>query len=105
MLFFCEGPAASGGATPIIPSHLVARYLRAAHPTLADRLDQHGVRYVRVLPTDDDATSPLGKSWRSTFGATREVAEAAMTCDGVSFTWLPNGDLRTVSSRLPAFAH
>ena len=67
VMFFCEVPAQMGGATPIIPSHAVATYLRKAHPELASELAERGVRYVRVLPEENDPTSPIGKSWRAAF--------------------------------------
>jgi hypothetical protein len=100
--FFCETPAAEGGATPIVPSHAVAAYARGAHPEFADKLASLGVRYARVLPDEDDPSSPIGKSWRSSFGATRAEAEAAMTAAGTSWEWLSEGGVRTVTKAMPA---
>ena len=103
VVFFCEKPAVQDGATPIIPSHAVARHLRKTHPVVAAKFAQLGVRYARTLPLEHDPSSPIGKSWRAAFNATtREEAEAAMTAAGTSWTWLPSGDVRTVTKRLPA---
>jgi len=95
--FFCEKPAAEGGATPIIMSHLVTAHLRSSHPRTAEKLQELGVRYLRVQPEATDSTSALGKSWKVTFGETREEAEAQMAREGYTWTWLPGGGLRTVS--------
>ena len=103
VFFFCETPAADKGATPIIPSHAVVEHLEAVHPEVAERLRRLGVRYVRTLPEEDDTTSPIGKSWKSSFAAaTREQAEAAMAAAGMTWTWLPNGDVRTVTKPMAA---
>ena len=103
VLFFCETPAAAGGATPIIPSHAVASYLRERHPRVADKLARLGVRYARVLPSEPDLSSPIGKSWRDAYNAIdRAEAEATMAAEGTSWTWLPNGELRTVTKPMPA---
>ena len=101
--FFCEVAPPSGGATPIIPSHQVADYLRRTHPQFAAKLAQLGVRYVRILPEETDLTSPLGKSWKATFNVnTREDAEAAMRAAGVEWEWREGGDLKTISKPMAA---
>jgi hypothetical protein len=103
IFFFCQVAPGSGGATPIMPSHQVASYIRRAHPALAAKLARLGVRYVRVLPEQTDPASPLGKSWTDTFHArTREEAEAAMREAGVDWEWRAGGDLKTISKRMPA---
>jgi len=103
IFFFCEVAPRSGGATPIVPSHQVASYIRRAHPELAAKLARLGVRYVRILPERTDAASPLGKSWTATYNAsTRAEAEAAMREAGVEWEWRSGGDLKTVSKPMPA---
>ena len=102
--FFCEVPPAAGGQTPILPSVWAARYLRSAHPELAERLAVRGVRYVRIMPATTDETSPLGRSWQSTLGAaSRDEAQAALGRMQMSFEWLePHGDLKAVSKPMVA---
>ena len=101
--FFCDTPALVGGATPLVRSRDVARYLRRRHPEVAARLAEHGVRYVREYPARTDMTSPLGKSWRDTFGVqTRAQAEDAMRRNDLDWTWTADGEasnLRTTSCR------
>ena len=102
VLFFCEFPAVEDGATPIIPSSAVASYLREAHPAVAEKFARLGVRYARTLPLEDDPSSPIGKSWRTAFScSTQQEAEAAMREMGTSWEWLPSGDVRTVTKRMP----
>lgn len=105
IMFFCEQSAPSGGATPIIESHLAAAYLRSRHPDVAARLEHKGVRYVRIMPPVTDASSALGKSWRTALRVeSPEEAEAALRAMGSTWTWLAGGMLRTVteSQRAPA---
>ena len=62
------------------------------------------MKYVRVMPEEDDPSSPIGRSWKSTFHvATREEAEAKMRAIGSTWTWLGAcGDVRTVTAVVPA---
>mmetsp|Transcript_154523 Transcript_154523/g.474911 ORF Transcript_154523/g.474911 Transcript_154523/m.474911 type:complete len:752 (+) Transcript_154523:159-2414(+) len=103
LLFHCERASSAGGATPIIPSAEVASFFERRFPAFARRMEQLGVRYIRVMPETTDTDSALGRSWRETYNvATREEAEAAMRRQGTSFEWLPNGDCRTTTAVLPA---
>lgn len=103
LLFHCEHAAASGGATPIIPSMEVAAFFEREFADFAKKVEALGVRYIRVMPEVTDATSALGRSWKETYNvSTREEAEAAMRKQGTSFEWLANGDCRTVTAALPA---
>ena len=103
IVFFCETPPAEGGETPILPSVWAARYLRKAHPETAERLSQRGVRYVRIIPGETDAASPLGRGWKATFKVeTREEAERELERMEMSYEWLPSGDLKAVSKQMPA---
>jgi len=103
--FYCETPAATGGETSILVSGTLAKRVAAARPDFAARLAAEGLRYRRVLSEHDDAASAQGRGWRSTYGATRDEAEAAMRATGVgSWEWLPDGSsLRTETAALPAF--
>lgn len=104
VLFFCETPATKGGATPLVRSHDVARDLCERHPLAAVDLDLRGIRYARTMPLDEDRASPIGRSWRTTYGAsTRAEAEAAMRRKGIEWEWLADGALRTLSPRRDIF--
>jgi len=103
LFFYCEFPAQTGGATPIIPSNAVATHLREAPPAVAQRLAARGIRYARTLPAQDDPLSPIGKSWRTSFNTdTRQGAEAAMAAAGTTWRWHGNGDLYTETKQMPA---
>ena len=55
------------------------------------------------MPEAEDRSSPIGKSWRASFDAQNRLqAEAAMKADGTEWTWLENGDLRTVTKPMAA---
>ncbi len=103
IMFYCDVPSAKGGETPIIRSDAVARYFFDAFPAFAAEVEAKGVRYIRTMPLEDDNTSAIGRSWKSTFQCdTKEAAEAAMRKIGTEWEWLPNGDVRTTSAVVPA---
>lgn len=103
LVFCCDVPPAEGGETPIILSNEVYDFAAANYPAFMAKVEELGVRYVRILPPEDDPTSAIGRSWRSTYQAeTREEAEARMTEQGTEWEWLPNGDLKTITAIIPA---
>jgi len=105
VMFYCETPSASGGQTPIVLSNEVSDYLELEMPDLFSRFKREGVRYVRTMPKEDDATSALGRGWMSTYTGgkdDRAVCEQEMRKDGVKWEWMENGDLKTVSKKLSA---
>ena len=110
IFFYCEVPAAVGGQTPILHCGELLESLRGSHPAFVEKLQRHGVRYVRVMPEEDDPASALGRSWRSAFQApgeasredARRVAEAVMRAEGFDWEWLPDGSCRTITKPLPA---
>ena len=73
------------------------------HPDFMKGIEEYGVQYVRVMPKEDDPTSAIGRGWKSTFlTESKEEAENELTKLGSTFEWLENGDLKTVTSVLPA---
>jgi D-xylose reductase len=103
ILFYCETPSRQGGETPIIRSDVVARYFFDAFPAFAREVEVKGVRYIRTMPLEDDNSSAIGRSWKSTFQCqTKAEAEAAMAKIGTEWEWLANGDVRTTSAVVPA---
>ena len=83
--FYCEVPATSGGATPVIESYRVAHYLRTKYPEPAEKLATVGVRYLRVMPESTDSTSALGKSWKLCLGVNTKGAPTK-TCHDCAHT-------------------
>lgn len=104
VLFACETPPARGGATPLIRSSRMAAELWRAYPKVAQRLRDRKIRYVRELPAETDMTSPLGKSWRDTLGATtRAEAERTLHAQGFEWEWLANDRLKTIGPVVAIF--
>lgn len=104
LLFYCDVAPTRGGSTDLVDSRALARYVAKEHPRVAARLDE-GVRYTRVLPPVDDPCSPIGRSWRSTYGCdTRAQVEAKLRYEGTSFEWWDDV-LWTRTAPLPAFRH
>lgn len=101
IFFYCEVAALEGGQTPICPSNEVYERLKNKHLGFIEKLETHGVIYTRVLPCEDDASSPIGRGWKSTFQTTdRKIAEIKAKDLGVNLEWLPNGDVKSVSGIL-----
>lgn len=103
--FYCQANSegAEGGATPLARSDSVVDYLASKHPTFLKRLQDAGVKYVKTAPAEDDASSALGRSWKSMFGATDKAsAEQKMQEQGYTWTWLDKDDCRIVSPKLDA---
>jgi hypothetical protein len=73
------------------------------HPEFMANIERTGVRYIRIMPDQDDPTSAIGRSWRSTFlTEDRDEAEAKLQELGSSWEWLPDGNLKTITATLPA---
>lgn len=67
LFFFCDEAPAIGGETPILVSHEVYDYLAEKHAAAMSDIESSGVKYIRVLPEEDDPTSAIGRGWKSTF--------------------------------------
>ncbi len=109
VFFYCETAAQSGGATPIVHSHQVYQRFSEINPEFAKRFEEHGAKYVRIMPAIDDPNSPIGRSWKSTFQVQSQnkdtaklEAEQAMKKLGTSWRWLEDGNLYTESASVPA---
>src|SRR5262245_37944088 len=103
LFFFCEQPAAEGGATPLCRSDVLWERLAARCPGFCRVLEAKGLRYSHVMPAENDARSGMGRSWQNTLRAnTREEAEARLRELGYSWEWQPDGGLRATTPRLPA---
>jgi hypothetical protein len=103
LFFFCEQPAASGGATPLCRSDVLWERLAERCPQFARDCESKGLRYSNVMPGENDLASGMGRSWQSTLKqTTREGAEARLAEMGYSWEWLDNGCLRATTPVLPA---
>lgn len=103
LFFFCEQPAASGGATPVCRSDALVERLAEHAPRFLRDCEDKGLKYTNVMPPENDFQSGMGRSWRSTLAAeTREAAEARLDKLGYSWRWLDDGSLSATTPVLPA---
>ena len=102
LFFYCDVQPKAGGETPIIHSNHVYEYFAKTHPEFCKKVEDCGLKYVRVMPAQDDPSSAIGRSWRSTFQVdSKEAAEEKMKELGTTWEWLPNDDLKTVTATIP----
>ncbi len=102
ILFYCQLAAVEGGATPICRSDELYKRALKICPDFLDDLEFRGLKYSNVMPADDDASSGMGRSWRSTLGVdTRAAAEQRLQQLGYSFQWLADECLRATTPALP----
>eukprot|EP00523_Entomoneis_sp_CCMP467_P007507 CAMPEP_0168720208 /NCGR_PEP_ID=MMETSP0724-20121128/1441_1 /TAXON_ID=265536 /ORGANISM="Amphiprora sp., Strain CCMP467" /LENGTH=650 /DNA_ID=CAMNT_0008766797 /DNA_START=157 /DNA_END=2109 /DNA_ORIENTATION=+ len=104
VFFYCDTPAQEGGETPIIDSTLVYRYAMENFPEFMQKLLQHGARYIRTLPAEDDPTSPIGRSYKNTWHvkSPEELDEKLSKTGGCSWKWNDDGSVRVTSEPVPA---
>src|SRR6185437_9020589 len=94
LFFFCERPADEGGATPLCRSDILWQRLAERCPDFAQACLQKGLRYTHVMPSANDSTSGMGRSWQSTLRAkTRQQAEERLAGLGYRWEWLDDGCL------------
>ena len=98
LFFYCEVKPSQGGETPLCLSNAVYERVNKERPEFIEKLRRLGVKYTRVLPDQDDPSSPIGRSWRSTFLTdSKEEAEKKCVEHGGTFEWLEDNCLKTVS--------
>jgi alpha-ketoglutarate-dependent taurine dioxygenase len=103
IFFYCDKASKTGGATSILHSGEICKKFFDLNPTFAKKVEEQGVRYIRVMPEVTDTSSAIGRSWKETFNVTtREDAEARMTEAGMNWEWLEGGDLKTETAALKA---
>ena len=103
LFFYCDVAPKSGGRTPICLSNAVYERVKRDRPEFIRQLEDKLVVYTRILPEEDDPTSPIGRGWKSTFlTQDKSVAEQRCLAHGGHFEWMPDGCLKTVSTPLPA---
>ena len=84
----CVANDAEGGSTPLLRSDMVYDYLNGKHPEFMAKIEELGVRYIKVAPEEDDASSALGRSWKSMYGvSTKEEAEVEAAKQGSTLEW------------------
>lgn len=82
---------------------MVYNYLNEKYPDFIAKIEELGVHYIKFAPEEDDPSSALGRSWKSSFQAkTREECEAKMAEQGTIAEWQDNGDCKIITKVLPA---
>ncbi|KAJ4386467.1 hypothetical protein N0V93_009363 [Gnomoniopsis smithogilvyi] len=103
LFFYCMKPPVEGGQTPIVLSNLVYERIKSEFPDFVAELEEKGVRYVRILPKEDDPSSAIGRGWKSTFAVQRKQdAERVGRQMGMELEWLENDLLKTTTEVIPA---
>ncbi len=103
LFFFCEQPAETGGATPLCRSDVLWDRLAERCPEFARDCVEKGLRYANVMPSENDHTSGMGRSWQSTLRASSPAeAERRLADLGYSWEWLEDGCLRAITPVLGA---
>lgn len=106
LAFFCEQAPDRGGATPLLDGVDFAARLPL---DLRSAFEGRGLRYQKVMPSDEPGASDLprfGRSWQQHF-ETRDPArvERWLAADQAGFEWLEDGALRTWQLRPAMVAH
>ena len=103
IFFYCDLPCDIGGETAIAHSNHIYQKFQVVGGEFAKKVEKTGVRYIRIMPEEDDSTSAIGRSWKSTFIAkTKEEAEMKMKELGTTWQWLSDGNVRTETTTIPA---
>ncbi|KAL3511736.1 hypothetical protein ACH5RR_024453 [Cinchona calisaya] len=102
LFFFCEVEPGTGGETPLVLSHIVYKRMKEKHSEFVQKLEEHGVIYVRVVGEEDDLSSPIGRGWKRTFlTEDKAVAEERAAKLGIKLEWMENG-VKTMMGPIPA---
>ena len=104
LAFYCKNKAEKGGETPLMDSNLAYRYIHENFPSIEMKMNKLGVRYTRILPEQDDLSSPLGRSWKNTYNVdSRSCLENILDLkDGIDYHWKSDGCISITSEILPA---
>jgi len=103
LFFYCDVPAKEGGNTPLALSNVIYRKMLERDPDFVNRLEKEGVRYCRVAPNGNDASTGYGRSWQSTFFTSeKEEAEKNAKASGYDFEWLEDGSMKITTEVLRA---
>jgi D-xylose reductase len=73
------------------------------HPEFLTKVCEHGVRYIRTLPAEDDPSSPIGRSYKNTWkvSSRQELEEKLSKTAGCTWEWLDES-VRVTTEAVPA---
>lgn len=103
IFFYCDIASETGGATSILHSGEICQRFFEIDEAFASKVEEQGVRYIRVMPPVTDTQSAIGRSWRETFQVeTKAACEEKLREHGMEWEWLDGDNLKTISKPLPA---
>jgi D-xylose reductase len=104
VFFYCDTPPLDGGETPIIDSTEVYRFAETNHPEFINKLKDVGVRYIRTLPAEEDKSSPIGRSYKDSWGvANKEELDTKLSnIKGCEWVWNNDGSVTITTEAIPA---
>ncbi|KAJ4849093.1 hypothetical protein Tsubulata_036011 [Turnera subulata] len=106
LFFFCEVEPTSGGETPLAVSHIVYNRIKERYPDFVKRLEDTGLIYTRILPEENDLSSPIGRGWRLTYSTQdKSVAEERAAKLMTRLEWLEDGGVKAITGPLPAIRY
>ena len=106
LFFFCEQAAPKAGPRRSAGPTCCWERLTRRMPAVRADCEAKGLRYTNVMPTANDPTSGMGRSWQSTLRSeTRRGRGSGSRRLGYSWEWLPDGCLRATTPVLPAVMH
>ncbi|KAK9054727.1 hypothetical protein SSX86_025806 [Deinandra increscens subsp. villosa] len=102
LFFFCEEEPERGGETPIVLSHIVYEKMKERRPDFVRQLEEHGLRYIRLVGENDDPSSYVHNSWKSLYKTDNKIiAQERAAKLGAKLEWTENG-ARLITNPLPA---
>ncbi|XP_073525719.1 uncharacterized protein [Phyllobates terribilis] len=99
--FYCDVEPEMHGETPIVLGHIVYERMKRNHLGFLQRLEEHGLIYIKVLADETDPSSLIGRSWKSIFSTNDKIlAEQKAAKMGWKLEWIKNG-VRLVMGPMP----
>ncbi|KAJ0075550.1 hypothetical protein Patl1_33973 [Pistacia atlantica] len=80
--------------------------MKQRYPEFVEHLEQHGLIYTLVLGEEDDLSSPIGRSWKSTFSIDdKNLAEERAAKLGTKLGVDEDGGVKTIMGPIPAIKY
>ncbi|XP_076953383.1 clavaminate synthase-like protein At3g21360 [Bidens hawaiensis] len=91
LFFFCEEEPRIGGETPIVLSHILYEKMKEKHPEFIVKMEEHGLKYIKIAGDDDNPSSYTGTGWKSTYKTDdKNIAEERAAKQGTKLEWMEN---------------
>jgi hypothetical protein len=60
LFFNCDLEPKEGGETPLVLSNVAYETIKNERPKLVEKLQHKKLKYTRIIPEEDDPSSPIG---------------------------------------------